>query len=375
MTVEVKNQMETMIELEVNRIRCSMNNVVYSNVSENKIRRYIRQNQREITWLSNDISDLTNEFLVLNRNKIEDYTNQLALFDFLKVKFTDLLVFIQRYFSNYFDTEMCLPLSCIHLAMRKKVKKIRPLFNRFKDLSISPGLIKPLKIHLFSALRSTNLNYSELNYIQQFIAILPAAMDNNQNSDCDIKFITKMVYLNFNNLEFYMEVRLWIRVQLANEKDLFGQLSLLRGYQIYFEQFHEHPDLQHRKGSTTLKEMLANFIDKEISYRELSKEHVGSITTVKPGFESLLVTFSVPQLAYLLRLMVKNKLFRINNRMSGKMLDFIAKWITTGGTGEKMSAGHLKNEYHDPKRSAAIALKAILLKLLAMIDSDLEKKL
>ncbi|TCC95032.1 hypothetical protein [Pedobacter hiemivivus] len=376
MTVETKNQMEAMIELEINRIQYSMNRVVYTDFSENKIRRYIRQSQLEITWLSNDLREMKLEFLAMKTvKKVEIRKNQLALYDFFKDKLTGLLLFIQRYFANYFDPEMCMPLSSIHSIMRKKVKKLRPLFNRLKELDISPELTRPIKMHLFSMLRSRELNYKQLHYLQQFIARLPRALYANRGVDWDIKFIIKMVYLNFNNLEFYMGVRVWIRTQLAKEKDLAGQISKLKVYQSYFDQFHDHPDLHQSPGRKTLKEMLLNFIKSEISYLDSSKEDKLISSSSKRGFETLLVTLSVPQLGYLIRLLVKNKLFRVNARMSGKMLDFIAKWITTTGTGEKMSVGHLKNEYHDPKRSAAVALRAILLKIIAMIDSDLEKKL
>lgn len=374
MTAETKNQMEAMIELEINRIQYSMNRVVYSDFSENKIRRYIRQSQLEVTWLSNELSEMKMEFLsITSLTKGEIRKNQLALYDFFKEKLTGLLLFIQLHFTTYFDPEMCMPLSSIHYVMRKKVKKLRPLFNRFKEIDISPELTRPLKMHLLSIVRSRQLSYNQLNYLKQFMMRLPRALDSNRGVDWDIKFIVKMVYLNFNNLEFYMGVRVWIRAQLAKEKDLASQLSKLRMYQSYFDQFHDHPDLQHSPGRKTLREMLLNFIKAEISYLDSSKEH--KLNSSSRGFETLLVTLSVPQLGYLIRLLVKSKLFRVNARMSGKMLDFIAKWITTTGTGEKMSVGHLKNEYHDPKRSAAVALRAILLKIIAIIDSDLETKL
>nr|WP_068891030.1 hypothetical protein [Pedobacter panaciterrae] len=367
---------EELIIAETKRIRNKMKEIVSSDRSEAKIIRYVRQHQLDITCLCDEIHLLRGS-LPNGINLDNDLRNNvIKLHNLLSSQTIALLLFIFKYFKRYSDPDIHVPLAYQQIIFEKEFLRIRQVYDRISELQIQPQLVRPLKFYLISSLRNRSISWNNIKYLKKLIGHILNALSKDRCIDWNAKIIVMLMYLNFNNLEFYMEVRRWIRNQLLDEEEISGKLKILNSYLNYIQQFLVHPELIEKQNRDSLKVMIEGFIRTEIAELEHTNQNLSIHSASKDiAIETLPISISVPQLGYLIRLLVRGKVFLVNARKPKKLLQFISKWITTAGTNAKMSFGHLKNEYYDPKKAAALALRAILLRLIEMINKDLETKL
>ncbi len=370
------HEYEELIIAETKRIRSKMKEIVFSDRSEAKILRYVRQHQLDITCLCDEIHSLKGSLPDGSRLDNDLRNNIISLHNLLSSQTIALLLFILKYFKSYSDPDIHVPLAYQQIIFDKEFLRIRQVYDRISELQIQPQLVRPLKSYLISSLRNRSISWNNITYLKKLIGHILNALSKDRCIDWNSKIIVMLMYLNFNNLEFYMEVRRWIRNQLLEEEEISGKLKILTSYLNYIQQFLVHPELIEKQNRDSLKVMTEGFIRTEIAELEHMNQSLSIHSASKDiAIETLPISISVPQLGYLIRLLVRGKVFLVNARKPKKLLQFISNWITTAGTNAKMSFGHLKNEYYDPKKAAALALRAILLRLIEMINKDLETKL
>lgn len=353
-----------MIELESNRIRQQLNAVVCSDRSESKVRRYIRQHQREILFLADEVFE-TRKSLALN-----GHAALASLYTYLLEKLTALRQFMHQHFIEYYDVDMALPQTCRAAMVAGELKKLRSLFNLLKERNIDEELFLPLRVFLLQQIRRKNMSHTEMDYLKEVNRRLSGALSGTKEIDWNTKLLQELLYLDFNDLDFYIAAKRWVRQQVIKEDDLNGQLNKLAAFHAFVKEFQPHGGLAYHPGRASLKAQTEGFLRSETellelqSYLPLNGDHEEETYRLKVGF-------SVPQLAYFVKLLVRAGMFMINPRKPGLLLDFLSAYLVTGKTGKRMSSENFKNEYHAKNRTAAIAVKAILIKLLNMANIDL----
>lgn len=369
LTPENLSAFETMIELESNRIRQFLNAVVCSDRSENKVGRYIRQHQQEMVFLADELCEM---------RKLAARHAKMALqkiYTFFIDRIADLLSFIRKHFGKYYDVDMPLPCMSRVVLVEKSLARLRPLFDLLDKSALDVDLVVPVKRYLIFAVRNKKLSAVQGAYLNEFIrrlqALLSSAGDRQIGNN---RFLLLLVFLNFNKLEFYFAVRSWLRRELETETDLNARLAQLNWFHGYLKEYQVYEGMSYRSDRKSLQQLLLGYLQAEMEAVQ-AEIMLNPVNEQSSDAYVLPTGFSVPQLAYLLQLLVRAKLFRGHPKRPGLMLDFVADHVSTPGSGTSVSRKHLKNEFNGKNRVAALGIKDILIMLLNLVNKDLNSRL
>ena len=256
----VIDQWEAKLKQEFDRIKRAFINTVFGIASEQKIERYIQQHQAELTRM---LDELTRSYSA-DRAK-----RQVFHLLFLKAHkiIQELLDFVEKHFSRYFNMDAKIPDSYKEIVskdFRKKVRRMEKVLESFElDQKVQAILLTPCR----SISTKRPLTYRELMYLKTFqeqLLELPNAEWPEQ--DKRIHILLTMIYINFNSYKFFACCSTHLTSMYQNEDTLVGQIDKLAWLSKLINQTQQKPGLAYKLGRDSLKSSLLQWIHEEMDY-------------------------------------------------------------------------------------------------------------
>lgn len=349
---------ETLIDeqfsTEVDRIKRSMIHEVFSFEDERHLERYIQYHQQAI------IRMLDHEFAQSSTIQTHDLE--------------DLLTFIERHFTKYFDQDAKAPdayLNTIRKTTRINTKRI---FKELTDINADHRLVEII----LQSLNKINdrsskiaITYRKVMYAKEvqkeLLKVIESTVPENTINDELLKLI---YYLNHNStksLVYHAHLVNQIVTTTDTNSEKIERLSLLLKQ---INQAPVRPGIAYNPRATSVKDQAHNYIAEEIEYLErvsVLNAHIVDSKDNKSGSYKVKMEVSVAQLSYLIKVFVSSTI--IQNTGVNELLRFFARIIVTKKS-EGVSYDSLRAKYYNVEASTRIAVRDMLSSLIVFIDKD-----
>lgn len=341
---------EQQFSAEVDRIKKSIINEVFTFEDERHLERYIQYHQQAIIRMLDSQSTIPSKDL------------------------EDLLTFIERHFNKYFDQDAKAPdayLNTIRKTTRINTKKI------FKDLSDQNADIRLIEIVL-QALNKINdrtsklpVTYRKVIYAKEVQKELLKVIEfRTHDTPIDDELIKLIYYLNYNStksLVYHAHLVNQIVTTSDTSSEKIEKLSLLLKQ---INQAQVKPGIAYNPRAASIKDQAHNYISEEIEYLErvaVLNSNIVDAKDVRPNGYKVKMEVSVSQLSYLIKMFVASNI--IQNTSINELLRFLSKIIVTKKS-EGVSYDSLRAKYYNVESSTKLAIREMLSALIVLIDKD-----
>jgi hypothetical protein len=323
--------------------------------------RAVRQSQREITRLLDKA-----ESIAMNKNRSHVAASIPSL--------ENILMFIERKFSTYFDHDYQAPSAYIRI-LKEKLKDDIPVFeNFFRTRNANPLLsaliLRPLK-YVYDSRPGDALSYRKLRFANELrneLARLHNPKYESQRIDDCLKQLT--FYLNYNSgrviQHFERQIQLMLE-QIETRSEKIEKLSLL---QKTINQAHTRVDIKYDPFTDSITSQLSVYIAEEMHYLDRVSQltsHTEPIGAKEFSDFKLKFQMSVPQLAYLTKLFVDQKIL-LNSNVS-QVLNFLSRFAITKHA-ETVSYSSIRAKFYNVESGTKKAVKNLLTDIIRQIDNE-----
>ncbi|MEC7753716.1 MAG: hypothetical protein VYB44_06775 [Bacteroidota bacterium] len=348
----------------------------FSLKKEKHIEVYIQQHQMELIRLTDHLLSYISEE---EKRKVYDISGEENLNNLYKsvyVCLEELITYIEKYFSKYFNQEAKIPNSYNIIAIRDIREKLHSVESSFNAKELHKRLLflvlLPLKRYI-KGKYVDDISFRRLIYLKTLLKELSEWSNSDfEKDDLNQKLICAMVYLNYNSYKFFTLCTEHIKAIYQQEDTLCSQIEKLAWFYKNINQAQEKPGFAYKPKYKSLKDSIIEWIDEEMSFLEKRQQLTLNIA-VKPS-ESLPDDFklntklSVPQLAYLIKIFIESGV--LQNRNQREVLKFLAQFVRTKKA-ESISAESLRTKYYNVEENTKEAVKDILIELLNRIRKGL----
>ncbi|HEY5747230.1 MAG TPA: hypothetical protein VIU12_14205 [Chryseolinea sp.] len=348
---------------EIERIKKQFIQEIYLFQDERPLQRYIQLHQQELIRLmdqlsirrktiqGNVFSFKENELIGLATNAIEQ-----------------LLEFIERHFTRYFDQDTKAPESYIILAGAEIIQDLGELQERFKALEVEQRLID-LVLHpvrrFVERVPSGNITYRRIIYTRGICKELSLVVKSGKEGVSE-NIRSSFLYLNFNTLMYFQYYTNFIKSVMAKADSASEQLDKVAFILKNINQTQIRPDFAYSRHFNSLKEQLVDWLNEEVIYLEKAR-HSSEVTAkngdlIRNDFK-IKTEISAAQLACLLKVFLDIKLVR-NQNMS-ELFRFFVKYFQTKKL-ENISYEGFRVRFYSIEEGTRRSVRNLLL---AMVDS------
>lgn len=316
---------------EFDRIREDLVNALFSEASEEQLRRYVHYQQRSIAALADELSSTS------------------AISGLL-----DLLDFVDCYFAKYINPDEKLPAAYCQRALAGLQQRIGQLAEFIRAQDFAPGLTSCVLEYLehFHGCSPAQLTYRGLAYLKEFISEL-----NKEVMQSGMQLTLKLIRLNFNHLGFLSYCQnhlLEATTSPEGQKSvILKNLSLIKAQQF-------RPGISYDPCWPDIKTMLESSLSDELLFIPPSLEK----NTLASAEEKLIVNLSVAQIALIARLFYEEGCY--GNATVTDVLKFIAAHYQSKRQ-EHISAASLTKEYYGVGQKTAAVIQDMLKGMAAKI--------
>lgn len=360
---------KSIAQTETERIKKAFVKEVFSLKKEKHIEIYIQQHQRELIRLTDHLLGYISEEEKLKVYEINENPSLTNLYKSVYVGLEELIAYIEKHFSKYFNQETKIPDSYDIIAVRDIKEKLHTVENSFKAKELHKRLLflvlLPLKRYI-KGKYPDDISFRRLIYLKNLLKELSEwSQSDLEKDDLNQKVICAMVYLNYNSYKFFTLCTEHIKAQYQQEDTLCGQIEKIAWYYKNINQAQEKPGFAYKPKYKSLKDSIIEWIDEEMSFLEKRQQLTLNIA-VKPS-EGLPDDFklntklSVPQLAYLTKIFIESGV--LQNRNQREVLKFLAQFIRTKKA-ENISAESLRSKFYNVEENTKETVKDVLIGLL-----------
>jgi hypothetical protein len=366
----VKEQLESLrniLQDETERIKKKFVHEIYAFEDERHLERYIQLHQQELIRLMDQLASIRNhENLANNQEYHELYRHACWAVE-------ELLSFIERHFTKYFDQDTKAPESYISLAGSDIVKSFGELQDRLKDLNADIYLIDlvlhPMK-KFIENIPTGQISYRKIIYVKEIQKDLYRIISSTKSeSTIDDDLRLEMLYLNYNTIKYFRYYTNYVVAQLEGVDSSSGRIERLSYLLKMVNQTQVKPGVGYNKTILTLKEQLADWIAEEVFYLEKMyklNEKNATGTTLADDFK-LKTEMSVSQLAYLLRVFIETKV--INNKNVSDLIRFFSRFFQTKRL-ESISYESFRVRYYNTEDGTKRSVRNMLLLMVDYINKN-----
>jgi hypothetical protein len=353
---------QTLVADETARIKRQFTEQVFNADSEQSIELYIQRHQAVIILLADLLVHYISSKVVVN-DFVTIFYKQILL------SLEDLLTFIEKRFSRYFDMEATIPASykvLLKAEMKQKLTRLSQLMNKSK---VDFVLVEICQQSIKDFLKTDKpISFREAFYLKELVREI-LLLEKEEQIDFNSRLLDTLVYLNFNHLRLLTYLTRRIAGEANALSSLPAQIEQLSWHFKNFSQLHIKPGFICFPQQPPFREMILSWLQEEIAFLEKKKQ----LTMVMPlsqedverRIELIQVALSAQQLAFTLKLLIEEKV--ILNRNQLDLMRRVAKNFKTVGK-EQPTAGSIRSKYYNVERSAARTVKDILIKLLNRIN-------
>jgi hypothetical protein len=279
----------------------------------------------------------------------------------------DLLAFIEVHFARYFDTSSKVPSGLIYDTQKVLARIVLSLDTSLNDTGADPLLVKvlldPIKRVLMLESTTAKISYSRLSYIGRIhkeLSNVFERMDSASSINDELRLV--LLSINFNSRKSRAYFIQYIDRELGTVETRIEKIEILS---LLLKQVNQVPvarGVGYHEHLASLKSQVKNYVAAELAYRERFKEHCPdrNATVLLPTLGDFRIKFelSVPQLAFLVRLLLKVGV--ISNENVSELLRFIARHSVTKRS-EEISVGSLRTKFYEVESATMDSVKRLLL--------------
>jgi hypothetical protein len=362
----VNTERTEIISQEVNRIKQTLIHEVFSFEDERHLERYIQYHQQGLITLM----DKSSNRLLLTEGTPPEHLNQ-HLYSGLE----ELLNFVERHFTKYFDQDAKAPEGYIAIARKDVRANSKKITKAFSTLQADPKLLDlvmhPLRriVKDYPAKETTYRKVLYAKEMQKELFRLIQQEDPSKNIDEELLQI--VYYLNYNSVKTFTYHAHYINEQVNATESRAEKIEKLSFLLKKINQAQVKPGIHYNLHASPLKDQLNEYIMVEIDYLERLQHLSGnppgrSLDSFLQQFK-LKIEISVAQLAYLIRIFTETKI--IQNKNLTELLRFLARFVTTKRS-ETISYDSLRVKFYNVETGTKASVRNLLTSMIQYIDKD-----
>ncbi len=325
-----------LLKVETERIKLALRDEVFSSPNENTVEIYIQRHQVAVIDLKDQILKL------LKPEEVEQLLTPTAITDKVSAlksvyqSLHNLLSFIEKYFTKYFDLTAKVPDSYKNITIRNFSERLPLLKERLKAKELSPNMIWVVTncFYEFIESKESKVSYRRIIYLKEMCRELNRICELElKGVELEKQICANMIYINFNSLKLLNHCSKAIKESFQSKENLNEQLQVLAHYKKKINQVHEKPGFSYKPSHKSLKELLNDWVTEEIIFLErkhqLSFGFKSEQTEIKESVNTFKIQtdLSVPQIAYFIRLLVDTGL--IKNKSIMDLIRFFSTHISS----------------------------------------------
>lgn len=357
---------------EVERIKKKFVHEVFAFGDERHLERYIQFHQQELIRITDELSNRSREFNSLDSSGGESRFLELVHYAYRSVE--ELLVFIERHFTKYFDQDAKAPENYIALAGSDVVRTYGSLQDQLGNLHADSILVElalaPVK-NFIENIPGNRITYRKIIYVKEVQKELRTVISSGKTGEVlneDLRLV--LMYLNYNSLKYFRYYTNHISSFLTDIDSSPGRIERLSYILKLINQSQVKPGVGYNRAMRTLKEQISDWVSEEIIYLEkihqLSVKHSQADATMHENFK-IRTEMPVAQLAYLLRIFVEIKIIR--NQNVSELLRFFSRCLLAKRQ-ESISYESLRVRYYNTEDSTKRNIRSMLLSMVDYINKN-----
>lgn len=360
------NALKDAVRQEVERIKQTFIHEVFTFEDERHLERYIQYHQQALIRLMDKAA------LFINSDNPED-KNRKQFYALFYPGLEELLLFIERHFTKYFDQDAKAPEGYIDIARkdaRANIKKLqKALAQKATDQRLVDLLLHILK-KIVESKPDQGITYRKVMYakeVQKELSRLVERESRVQDWDDGLRQI--MYYLNYNSVKVLTYHAHYISSLLDQSETRAEKIEKLSFVLKRINQSQVKPGIRYNQNGSALKDQLNIYITEEIDYQERLQQLSNSAPdrspdSFLPGFK-LKFEASVSQLAYLLRIFMETRII-LNNNLS-QVLHFLVRFVITKRS-ETISYGSFRSKFYSVETGTKESVRSMLVTMIQYID-------
>lgn len=351
------------IKREVERIKQTFIHEIFSFADERHLERYIQYHQQSLIRIMDGVAGLLN---TRRRNEKELYHACYKGLD-------ELLSFVERHFTKYFDQDTKAPEAYISITRNDIQSNLKTIQDGLLGKSVDPRLADIMLFALRKIIDNEpvrDISYRKVLYakeLQKELSTLVANKDQNGGSNEALRSL--MYYLNYNSVKSFAYHTHYIDV-LLSETETRGEMIEKLSYILKtINQAQVKPGISYNVNAPSLRSQLNSYIIEEMEHLQRVHQltNLSGSRSLDALFSSLKIQLemSVAQAAYMIKVFIEAKL--ILNQNITELLRFLSRFLTTKRS-ESISYDSLRTKYYNVELSTRESVRNILLKMITLID-------
>jgi hypothetical protein len=352
---------EEFVTQKISAIKKDLKQLMFDAQTESRIEIIVQFHQTHIIKLADKISECLE-----NEVNTSSGRTKAALFKLFYHRLEDLLTFIETYFSKYFDQDQKIPDAYVQLERLSFLEKLEEIkittLSHKLDLKLTDLILQPVK-NFVNATSDEDITYRRLIYLKQLLKDLQILLSDSFNADVFNEILKLLSYLNFNSRDFLIYVTGHISEEVREQISLTGQLEKLCYWLKVLNQNQVKPGFALNGNNPSFQEQVGIWLTEEISFLERKKQ----FTLMMPPTELVKETFkvhtifSVPQLAYMIRLLKESGI--LTNKNQTELIRIFSNNFSSLRN-ENISAESLRIKYYNVEKPAVNSVQAFLMKMI-----------
>lgn len=348
------------LKTEVERIKQTFVHEVFTFEDERHLERYIQYHQQAIIRLMDRL--------------LKPTATPQSHHEWHYASLDELLTFIERHFSKYFDQDAKAPQGYITLVQKDTRSNMRKLLKTLTEAQADTRLIDLIFRVLKKLLHSQtdkHLTYRKVLYTKEIQKELFRLIDRLQSiTDINEEIRQIIYYLNYNATPVLTYHAHYITALLEESQTRAEKLEKLSFMLKTINQAQVKPGIRYHPHAPSLREQLSHYITEEIDYQEKLNQLSGNAQSQPPdsiqGFQ-LKFDASVAQLAYLVRIFLETKVI-VNSNLS-QLFHFLIRFIVTRKA-ETISYASFRTKFYTVEDSTKMSVRHLLLSMIQHIDKN-----
>jgi len=340
---------------EAERVKIDMTSQITEVVKRKQIRKYIRQQQHNLIMLN---AQLVNHVPPDRITTPSDSNEPTALYHHLYKTLDDLLSFMERHFTGYFEPEAWLPVSYRIIA----AEEIRQGIDELEAQLLIGNVDEELVAIIFREYRqfldndlSNQVTWRKAKYLKDLKTELLKILRNGSEVNLNEKVRQLLISMNFNNLSFSTYYTNFIVSEINELEDIKLRLEKLTLCAKQVNQARDRHgcvlDLNYRP----IKQQIATWLAEELNFHHVSQLPLEINTPIiaATGSRKLELDIPVPEISCLLWGLKGTE--ALKNNVMLEVFDIVATMISSKRQ-ETLSAESIRNHYYSIEYKARITM-------------------
>lgn len=363
---EQDNTVQDTLVREVERIKQTFIHEVFNFVDERHLERYIQYHQQALVRLMDKVIQSENDpYLSIEKNISHHYYKGLE----------ELLSYVERHFTKYFDQDAKAPESYIAIAKKSasiNFKKLQKgLIKKSADGRIVELMLSVLR-KIMDNSPNHNTTYRRVIYAKEIQKELFQIIENsesNQNINEELRLL--IYYLNYNSIRCFAYHTYYINSILDGVETRAEKIEKLSYILKTINQAQVKPGIGYNLHAPSISSQLNSYILEETDHLERLQQlsNIPTSRSLETLFRSFKIQFemSVAQIAYLVKIFTETRIIITTNTTG--LLRFLSKFLVSKRT-ESFTYDSFRTKFYNVESSTKQSVKVILLKMVEHIDKN-----